>query len=157
MSDKPYFHMAFLVRDLDAAIQKYSEAFGIEFLEPVIATARFKEEDRDERELNLRLTYSKQDTGPYIELMEAQGDGLYGIHRGEGPHHIGIWEPDCEAKVREDEALGHKLLAAQYTPEGKIIVAYFASDNLHGTMIEIVDEGRKPMMSQWFSGGGFID
>lgn len=157
MNEHPYFHVAFIVEDLDSAIPHYESAMGIEFLEPIVAKARFYERGKGERDLELRLTYSKQGTGPWVELIEAQGDGIYGLTSGEGMHHVGIWESDCESRVEAMKKQGIELLAAQYTPEGKIIVAYFAPESLHGTMLEIVDDSRKDMMYQWFSGGPFQD
>lgn len=158
MTERPYFHVAFIVESLDEAIPHYEQAMGVEFLEPIIAKARFYERGKGERDLELRLTYSKQDKGPWVELVEAQGStGIYSLQNGEGMHHVGIWEMDCESRTEELKAQGLDLLAAQYTPEGKIIVAYFAPEDLHGTIIELVDEGRKEMMTQWFSGGPFLD
>lgn len=152
-----YFHIAILVDDIEKAIAKYSEVLGVEFLEPVISTARFWEKGRDERMLEARLTYSKQAQGPYIELVEAQGDGLFAPARGEGVHHVGVWEADCEARVKTLENQGVELIAAQYTPEGKIIVAYFEPHDTHGTMIEIVDSSRREMMEQWLAGAPYVD
>lgn len=157
MTERPYFHVAFIVEDLDEAIEHYGSAMGIEFLEPIVAKARFYERGRDERDLELRLTYSRQVNGPWVEIIEAQGDGIYSLSNGEGMHHVGIWESDCEARVQDMKEKGIDLLAAQYTPEGKIIVAYFAPEDLHGTILEIVDEGRKESMSNWFAGGAFTD
>jgi|AACY02.16.fsa_nt_gi Lactoylglutathione lyase and related lyases len=152
-----YFHIAILVHDMEKAVAKYSEVLGVEFLEPVISTARFWEKGKEERMLEAKLTYSKQDAGPYIELVEAQGDGLFAPSRGEGIHHVGVWEADCEARVKTLESQGVELVAAQYTPEGQIIVAYFEPADMHGTMIEIVDSGRRDMMEKWFSGEPYVD
>tara|TARA_B110000503_G_scaffold104320_1_gene155635 strand:- start:1103 stop:1576 length:474 start_codon:yes stop_codon:yes gene_type:complete len=157
MPNEPYFHIAILVEDLDKAIEKYSQIFGIDFLEPTISVARFWEKGREERTLEARLTYSQQDSGPYFELVEGQGDGLFDPRRGEGIHHVGIWESDCEARVKAMEEQGIELLAAQYTPEGKIIVAYFEPADMHGVILEIVDSGRRLMMEKWFSGEPYVD
>jgi catechol 2,3-dioxygenase-like lactoylglutathione lyase family enzyme len=157
MSDSPYFHIAILVHNLEEAIERYSSVLGIEFVDPTLSTARFWEKGREERMLEARLAYSKQPQGPYIELVEAQGDGLFSPSRGEGVHHVGIWESDCEARVEEMERNGVEMVAAQYTPEGKIIVAYFEPQDMKGVMLEIVDSGRKDMMERWFAGEPYVD
>ena len=159
MSERPYFHYAYLVENLETAIPDFEKAMGIEFLEPVVAKARLYERGKGERPLELKLTYSKQSTGPWVELMEAQGeDGIYSLNKwGEGMHHVGIWESDCEARVEQMKQQGIDLLAAQYTPDGKIIVAYFAPEDLHGAILEIVDESRRDMMVRWFGGAPFVD
>lgn len=158
MSERPYFHLAYIVKDLQEAIPRFEQALGVKFLEPIVAKASLFERGKGERPLELKLTYSMHSEGPWIELMEAQGDGIYSLdNREEGMHHIGVWESDCEARVDEMKDKGFDLLAAQYTPEGKIIVAYFAPEDLHGGILELVDESRREMMVQWFSGGPFID
>lgn len=157
MSDSPYFHIAILVNDLEEAIDRYSRVLGIDFVDPTLSTARFWEKNREERTLEARLSYSKQQEGPYIELVEAQGDGLFDSRRGEGIHHVGLWEPDCEARVEEMKQKGVELVAAQYTPEGEIIVAYFEPADMNGVMLEIVDSGRKEMMERWFAGEQYFD
>jgi catechol 2,3-dioxygenase-like lactoylglutathione lyase family enzyme len=157
MSERPYFHVAYLVEDIHEAMETFSKSMGVEFLDPIVSTARFYQRGREEELLKATITYSKQSSGPYIELVEAQGDGLFRLEQGQGVHHVGMWEPDCEAKVEEMKAKGVDLLAAQYTPEGKIIVAYFAPEDLHGVILEIVDEGRKEMMMKWFSGEPYVD
>jgi catechol 2,3-dioxygenase-like lactoylglutathione lyase family enzyme len=157
MADQPFFHIAILVTNLDEAITRYSSVLGVEFVEPTLSTARFWERGREERILEARLSYSMQQEGPYIELVEAQGDGLFDPARGEGIHHVGIWESDCEARVKEMKSKGVDLLAAQYTPEGKIIVAYFEPKDMNGVMLEIVDSGRKDMMERWLSGEPYVD
>jgi catechol 2,3-dioxygenase-like lactoylglutathione lyase family enzyme len=157
MTERPYFHVAFLVADIDEAMETFGKSMNVEFLDPIISTARFYQRGREDEILKARITYSKQSQGPYIELVEAQGDGLFRLSQGQGVHHVGMWEADCEAKVEEMKAKGIDLLAAQYTPEGKIIVAYFAPEDLHGVILEIVDEGRKEMMMKWFSGEPYVD
>jgi hypothetical protein len=90
--------------------------------------------------------------------MEAQGDGVYGLHQGQGVHHVGMWEPYCERRL-EDLVGRHGLTkeGVMYTPDKRIIVAYFHPEGMHGTRIEIVDEGRRPQMERWFAGAPWVD
>lgn len=155
MTLAPFFHVGILVADLERAIDRYSEVLGLTFVEPAIASAQLEEPWREEP-LDLRVAYSNQGP-PHLELLEAQGDGLYGIHQGEGMHHLGAWEPACEARLAElVERRGMRTEAVQYTPDRQIIVAYFYPEHLHGTRLEIVDQNRQPMMESWFMGGEFI-
>ena len=152
----PYFHIGILVDDLHAAIERFSAIYGVTFCEPVHAAARWIQPGRPEEQLRLHLTYSNQGP-PYIELLESQGDGLYAPGQGEGVHHVGVWEKDCATRIKELEAQGMRLVGTQLTPEGDIIVAYFDRGDCHGTMLEIVNENRRPMMERWFAGGSFED
>src|SRR4051794_41170648 len=147
MPTETFFHVGIVVPDLDAALERYASLLGIPFT-PVqdVYVPRLDDGVRSEP-IRLRIAYS---TGspPYYELLEATGEGIYGAANAGGVHHVGIWEADCERRVQELRRLGLQLEATQYTPEGRIIVAYFDPGPLDGTRIEIVDEGRRAMMEQ---------
>lgn len=105
---------------------------------------------------DVHVVYSMQGP-PYFELIEMQDSGIYGREHGEGLHHIGMWEPDCEGQLPALRRMGLEPEAIQYTPANKIIVAYFRPAGLNGVRLEIVDEARRPMMEEWIAGGDFVD
>ena len=155
MANKPpFFHIGILVNDLEEAMGRFGEIFKVTWADPAVAEARFWEEGKGYRALALDVVYSQQGP-PYLELLQAQGDGLYGGHQGEGLHHIGVWAADCEDRSEELQAHGMSPVATQLTPEGNIIVSYFNPSDLHGVIFEIVDEGRREMMEHWIAGGSF--
>lgn len=154
MTATPFFHVGFLVHDLVEAQERFSAAFDVTWTEPTSGTVDFWEQGSETAPLDLTVVYSRQGP-PHIELLQAQGDGIYAPERGEGFHHIGLWDPDCERRQAELESDGFPAVAAQFTPQKEIIVSYFDPDALHGVMLELVDEGRRPMMERWFSGAPF--
>lgn len=151
----PFFHIGILVNDLGEAMERFGDIFKVTWADPAVAEARFWEEGKGYRALTLDVVYSQQGP-PYLELLQAQGDGLYGDHHGEGLHHIGVWAADCEGRSAELEAQGMSPVATQFTPEGNIIVSYFNPADLHGVVFEIVDEGRREMMESWIAGEPFV-
>ena len=62
-----------------------------------------------------------------------------------------MWEPDCDRREAELINQGITPIATQYTSEREIIVSYFDPDALHGVMLELVDEARRPIMEKWFT------
>lgn len=155
MTLAPFFHVGFLVDDLKVGMERFGDILGVTWTDPAVASADFWEAGKGTYALDLEVVYSTE--GPvHIELLEAQGDGLYRASLGEGFHHIGVWEPDCEARQEELKDKGLEPVATQYTPQKEIIVSYFDPDALHGVMLEIVDEGRREMMERWFAGESFI-
>ena len=153
-NNPPFFHIGILVDDLDEAMERFGEIFKVTWADRAVAEARFWEEDKGYRALALDVVYSQQGP-PYLELLQAQGDGLYGGHHGEGLHHIGVWAADCEGRSEELQAQGMSPVATQFSPEGNIIVSYFNGADLHGVVFEIVDEGRREMMESWIAGEPF--
>jgi hypothetical protein len=152
----PYFHFGFLVNDLEPAMERFGDVMGLTWTEPTTAHADFWQAGKGTAPVALDVVYSTE--GPvHIELLRAHGDGLYRPELAEGFHHIGVWEPDCEGRQEELKTKGLDPIATQYTPQQEIIVSYFDPAALHGVILEIVDEGRRPMMERWFAGESFVD
>ena len=149
MTFVPFFHLGFLVDDLEQAMESFGSAFGVTWTVPDIGTVAAWEKDRGDFELGLRkLAYSKQGP-PYLELLETMETGLYS--GAEGMHHVGLWEADPAARQQEFIAKGLLPIHSQFTEEHEIIVSYFDPDKMHGVMLELVNENRKPVMEKWWN------
>lgn len=155
MTFAPFFHVGVLVPHLGSAIERFGDVLGIQFADAVRQDTEYFEEDGRMNSLKLHLTYSI-DGPPYYELIEAQGDGLYGLKHGEGLHHIGVWEADCEQKQEELVAKGMTREGALYRPDGSIIVAFFVPTGLGGVRLEIADLALKEGHEAWLAGGQFV-
>ena len=157
MALETYFHVGIFVYDIEEAIARYSKTLGLSFVEPVMnGIPRLVDQGR-ESSLELPIAYATQGP-PYYELLQMTGaDGLYGRHNGEGIHHLGVWDPDVEGTVTRLEQQGVRLEAAQYTPEGAFVAAYFRPGDLHAVRVELVDMARRPMMEEWIHGAAFED
>lgn len=145
-----FFHVGFLVDDLDKAMESFGSAFGVTWTVPDIGSVDAWDEELGDFRLTLKVAYSKQGP-PYVELLQSQESGLYKASQGEGVHHIGLWEPDCETRQAELIAEGITPIHTQYTEDRKIIVSYFDPDKMHGVMLELVDEARRPIMETWWT------
>ncbi|WP_224112491.1 VOC family protein [Mycobacterium avium] len=102
----PHFHVGILVADIEAAIHRFSDAFGIRFTDPV--EQHITLHDPDPAECRIRAVYSLTEA-PYLELIEAQGNGALSLSQGEGLHHLGFWAPDFDTYQRSET--GAKLPA----------------------------------------------
>ena len=157
MNEQTYFHVGIFVYDIHEAIARYSKALGLDFVEPIMCGIPHLVDQGRKSSLELPLAYATQGP-PYYELLEMTGeDGLYGRQNGEGINHLGLWDRDIEGTVARLEGQGIQLEAAQYTPEGTFVAAYFRPGDLHAVRIELVDEGRRAMMEEWIHGAAFED
>jgi catechol 2,3-dioxygenase-like lactoylglutathione lyase family enzyme len=154
MTVQPYMHLGLLVHDLDAAVARFSEVLNLTFAQPNVAHVDHMEEDGKVEPVDVRLTYSQQGP-PYYELIETHTDGIYGKQHGEGLHHIGLWEPDCEARLDTLKSRGLEPEAIQYTAKNRIAVVYFRPTGLHGVRMEIIDQAHQPSIEEWINGGVF--
>jgi catechol 2,3-dioxygenase-like lactoylglutathione lyase family enzyme len=136
MPATPIYHFGLLVDDIEAAKQRLGEVLGITFGD----TMRFDvgyESDGVTETTEVVVAYSVEGP-PFVELNQSRESGLFGRDRGEGLHHIGVWE----------SSLGERLetLAGQgVTPEivirgedGSPIAAYLDDGPVHGVRLELV-------------------
>ncbi|WP_160573718.1 VOC family protein [Actinomadura physcomitrii] len=149
------YHAGILVPDIAAAMGDLSARFGYMFNEPVT----MKPYEVDDRingttgPIEATVTYTRQ--GPFrLELIEFSGDGIYSSAHGAGPHHLGVWEPDIDARLAEVEASGAKIDAVFRGSDGAISVFYVSPDTAPGgTRIEYVSERQRARLERWFDTG----
>ena len=111
------------------------------FGEPV--SVRFDDivEDGVRVERELRLVYSVEGP-PFLELIEAQDDGVWGRQHGEGLHHIGVWQNGLEARIAELAAIGAEPQVIVHHL-GEALAVYLSPESAHGARLELVRQ-RKP-------------
>ena len=127
-------HVGIAVEDLEAAVEGYRAAFGVE------PAHRETVEDQGVDEVMFRVGTS------YIQLLGARGPdtpvGRYLAQRGEGIHHIAYRVDDIEAVLAHLKEEGHRLIDERGRPGSRgTTVAFVHPTALHGTLIELVQEG----------------
>jgi hypothetical protein len=134
-----YYHLAFVVPDLDAAAAEMGALFGVTWQEP--RTTSHEVRLGDGRVIHRESTSVWSVGFPAIQLMLAR-DGSPEVRL----HHVGRFVDDLPAAVRDLEASGHPLTMTRATEDG--VAAGFA---MHGTPfgfeVELVAGGPR-------SGGG---
>jgi catechol 2,3-dioxygenase-like lactoylglutathione lyase family enzyme len=153
MKTEKYFHIGILVRDLEAAVKRFSEVMGLTFAEPITATFASLE-DPEPHPSFVRCTYSCGES-PHIELLEANGDGLFTIKQGEGIHHLGIWEADTAGRCAVLAAASVPIGARVVQPDGHIMTVFNDPAALHGIRLEFLDDSSRPLMDEWAATGVF--
>jgi methylmalonyl-CoA epimerase len=126
-------HVAIAVRDLDAAVAWYADAFGAQ-----VAHREVVERDGVEEAL-LAVADS------YIQLLtpirEDSPVARYLDSRGEGVHHVGYRVADCAAALQQAVAAGARPIDAEPRPGSRgTTVAFLHPKNSFGTLIELVQE-----------------
>ncbi|HLH46379.1 MAG TPA: methylmalonyl-CoA epimerase [Acidimicrobiales bacterium] len=129
-------HVAIAVRDLDAAIGWYGEAFGA-----VVVHREVVEGDGVEEAL-LAVADS------YVQLLtptrEDSPVARYLDSRGEGLHHVGYRVADCAAALEAAVAAGVRPIDAAPRPGSRgTTVAFLHPKSCFGTLIELVEEGAR--------------
>jgi methylmalonyl-CoA/ethylmalonyl-CoA epimerase len=126
-------HVAIAVRDLDAAIAWYAEAFGA-----TVAHRERVESDGVEEALlavadsYVQLLTPTRDDSPVAKYLDAKGEGL---------HHIGYRVADCGVALDAARAAGVRAIdAAPRSGSRGTTVAFLHPKTSFGTLIELVQE-----------------
>lgn len=127
-------HVGIAVRDLEAAVEHYRRAFGID------PAHRETVEDQGVEEVLFRVGTS------YIQLLGALGpDTPVGRHlerRGEGVHHVGYRVDDVGAALARLREQGHRLVDGAPRPGSRgTTVAFVHPKAFEGVLVELVQEG----------------
>ena len=144
-----YFHIGILVKDLDAAMERFQKMLQVSFRTPRVVQVS-QEYGRGPSLADLRFTYSYQGP-PYYELLGAHDTGIFGLDQGEGPHHIGMWAPDGLERLKDLQGRGLRPEIVQYSGDGLLLFAYFERADLCGTRIEILDASQRAIHEAWMS------
>lgn len=137
----PHFHVGILVADIQAAIKRFSDVFDIGFTEPVEQHVTLR--DPEPVDCRIRAVYSLTES-PYLELIEAHGDGALSLKNGEGLHHIGLWAPDFD--TYQCSEIGAKLPAGpQFCLASESPTMWLTNPaDLHGVRLEWLNEALRP-------------
>ena len=126
-------HVGVAVQDLEAAVQEYRSAFGIE---PV---HRERVEDQGVDEVLFSIGTS------YVQLLGATGPdtpvGRFLARRGEGVHHIGYRVRDLESLLEDLKRAEIRLVDQHPRPGSRgTMVAFVHPSAFRGVLIELVEE-----------------
>jgi methylmalonyl-CoA/ethylmalonyl-CoA epimerase len=127
-------HVGIAVHDLEAAVERYRRAFGIE------PSHRETVEDQGVEEVLFKVGTS------YIQLLRALGPdtpvGKYLARRGEGVHHVGYRVDDVAEVLGRLREHGYRLVDEAPRPGSRgTTVAFLHPKALDGVLIELVQEG----------------
>ena len=128
-------HVGIAVEDLEAAIEEYRRAFGIE------PAHRERVEHQGVDEVLFRVGTS------FIQLLGSLGPdtpvGRFLARRGEGIHHIAYRVDDVEAALAALRDAGVRLIDERGRPGSRgTTVAFVHPSAMHGVLVEVVQEGR---------------
>jgi methylmalonyl-CoA/ethylmalonyl-CoA epimerase len=128
-------HVGIAVTDLDAAVDHYRRAFGIE------PHHRETLEDQGVEEVLFRVG------GSYIQLLRALGPdtpvGRFLQKRGEGVHHVGYRVSDVRVALEHLRGVGVPLVDEEPRPGSRgTTVAFVHPKGVRGVLVELVQEPR---------------
>ncbi len=126
-------HIAIAVRDLEAAIEYYQQAFGAEVHHREIVESDGVEEALVKvGESYIQLTAATRPDSPIAVSIEKRGEGL---------HHVGYRVENCQEALDQMVAAGATAIDKAPRPGSRgTTVAFIHPKGSLGTLIELVQE-----------------
>ena len=126
-------HVGIATRDLEAAVEHYRTAFGVE------PAHRETVPDQGVEEVLFKVGTS------YVQLLRALGPdtpvGKFLDRRGEGIHHVGYRVPDLAATLARLKEMGVPLVDENPRPGSRgTTVAFVHPKGFGGVLVELVQE-----------------
>src|SRR5665647_370021 len=119
MFDSPYYHIGIVVHDCEEAVAHYSNVLNIEFTEPSDSTLWIKNPQTQQIEsIKFVAAYSRT-RSPYLELIQADGDGIFSEKNAGRILYFGIWEADLEGRIQKLKQQGIGIEALISPESGK--------------------------------------
>ena len=128
-------HVGIAVEDLEAAIEEYRRAFGVE------PAHRERVEHQGVDEVLFQVGTS------FIQLLGSLGPdtpvGKFLARRGEGVHHVAYRVDDVETALERLRETGVRLIDEHGRPGSRgTTVAFVHPSAMRGVLVELVQEGR---------------
>jgi hypothetical protein len=145
------YHIAFVVPQLEDAMEQYGKALGITFRPPVSRTYNNVDHRSEGRDIynapfHGRFTYSVE--GPlHIELVEVSGEGVW-APGAESIHHFGMWTDDPSEKALELEDSGFHW-EANRADDGSTPIVFVRRGDIR---VELLNDSRRPNFVDWLNG-----
>lgn len=150
-----FFHTGIVVPDLDKAIGYYADTFGLAFTDPgVFSIPRL--EDPDPHPFALTAVLSRTEP-PYLELIQAAGDGIISAGNAGRILYHGYWEPDMAARWAWATTDGPGVEAAFRMDEHSPPFSMITAADPFGNRIEYVGVEALEPMTQWARTGVLPD
>ena len=126
-------HVAIAVRDLEAAIAYYAEAFGATVHHREVVDSDGVEEALVKvADSYIQLTAATTDDSPIAKFIERRGEGL---------HHVGYRVDNCAEALGSMVAAGATPIDVAPRPGSRgTTVAFVHPKGSFGTLIELVEE-----------------
>jgi hypothetical protein len=146
-------HVGFLVADVRAEAERWSERLGVTFRPPaplvfdIVETATGTEYD-----VAVPISYAPEGP-PWFELLEATGETVWRADQGLGVHHVGGHVADIGAEERRLERLGLAVEARIRLADGTHIITFLQATDGSSTRVELLSELLYPAWRGWMTGG----
>jgi catechol 2,3-dioxygenase-like lactoylglutathione lyase family enzyme len=142
-----FFHFGIVVPDIERAVAHYSDTFGIQFTEPSVGRSHFVE-DPDRHQIELVTAFSRTQP-PYLELIQATGEGFFSSKNSGKILYCAVWETDMKGRLERlrTQKVGIDALMC-YAELDRAPYGIITAPDAHGLRIEYADVSTRAMIEE---------
>jgi catechol 2,3-dioxygenase-like lactoylglutathione lyase family enzyme len=147
-----FYHIGILVPNLQEAIAYYQKKLTIDFADIATTDLRLSNPETGVAEIvPVAVTYSRT-KAPYIELIEAVGDGAFSKINSGRILYYGYWEKDIPKRIRRLKREG-VVVDAIIDNNDDIPTAIITAPDQYGVRIEYVTDKIQGYVKAWILTG----
>ncbi|ARO87743.1 hypothetical protein EBAPG3_008165 [Nitrosospira lacus] len=155
MFDSPYYHIGILVHDFAEAVEHYSNVLNVKFTEPTDSVLCIENPQTQQTEsIKVTAAYSRA-RSPYLELIQANGNGIFSEKNAGRILYFGIWEPDIEGRIQKLKQQGIGIEALISSECGKTANAIITAPDKMGIRMEYLSTSLRLPTEAWVLTGKY--
>ncbi|WON72490.1 VOC family protein [Nitrosospira sp. Is2] len=155
MIKPPYYHIGILVLNHEEAIEHYANLLDVTFTEPT-DTVLCIENPLTQQTENLKVVAAYSRTRPpYLELIQAGGNGIFSEKNAGQILYFGIWESDLEGRIKKLKEQGTGIDALIRPACGKPPTAVITAPDKMGIRMEYLSTSLRLATEAWVITGKY--
>ncbi|MFN0093270.1 MAG: VOC family protein [Dehalococcoidia bacterium] len=141
------YHLGIVVPDIHRAMDELGQQLGTSWSELRTFPVRVTDGGGPLTEYAVQATYSREGP-PYLELIGAIGNGIWGVEQAGRIHHAGAYCEDIAKEKARLEALGFVTETHGVLPDGAVGGPIYLS-NRYGLRLELAAYSGRSMVWDW--------
>lgn len=155
MFDSPYYHIGIVVHNFAEAVEYYSNILDVKFTEPTNSVLCIENPETQQTEsIKVIAAYSRA-RPPYLELIQANGSGIFSEKNAGRILYFGIWESDMEGRIQKLKRQGIGIEALISSECGKPATAIITVPDKMGVRMEYLSTSLRLVTEAWVLTGKY--
>jgi catechol 2,3-dioxygenase-like lactoylglutathione lyase family enzyme len=155
MFDSAYYHIGIVVHDCDEAVAHYSDVLNIAFTERSDSVLWIENPQTQQTERTPFVAAYSRTRPPYVELIQASGEGIFSETNAGRILYFGIWEADLEDRIQKLKQQGIGVEALISPESGSAPTAFITLPDKMGIRMEYLSTSLRLGTEAWVLTGKF--
>ncbi len=155
MLTAPYYHIGIVVHNYEEAIAHYSDVLDLKFTEPTDSVLCIENPQTQQTESVQEVALYSRTRPPYLELIQANGTGIFSEQNAGRILYFGMWEADIEGRIKKLKQQGIGVDALISSECGKPPNAIITAPDKMGIRMEYLSTSLRIATEAWILTGKY--